>query len=104
MPLDPARVLSAYLRAQVYRAPEPDPEHASAGGEQPPATAPDPQDPPSPPSPPGGPRTTPPASRAGEKPPAAPEAPGAEAGPAAPRGAPRRPGLFARLLLYVRQE
>ncbi|MFH8788672.1 hypothetical protein [Streptomyces roseoverticillatus] len=101
MPLDPARVLSAYLRAQVYRAPEPGPEHASAGGEQPPATAPDPQNPP---GPPGGPRTTPPASRGGEKPPAAPGAPVAEAGPAAPRGAPRRPGLFARLLLYVRQE
>ncbi|MCF3101160.1 hypothetical protein IPZ58_06145 [Streptomyces roseoverticillatus] len=94
MPLDPARVLSAYLRAQVYRAPEPDPEHASAGGEQPPAAGP-PHD---------GPATTPPESQGGEKPPAAPDAPVAEAGPAAPRGAPRRPGLFARLLLYVRQE
>ncbi|MEV4921667.1 hypothetical protein [Streptomyces roseoverticillatus] len=91
MPLDPARVLSAYLRAQVYRAPEPepDPEHA---------TAPNPQ------NPPGGPRTTPPESRGEEKPPAPPGALVGEAGPAAPRGAPRRPGLFARLRLYVRQE
>ncbi|MFF7725326.1 hypothetical protein [Streptomyces sp. NPDC008001] len=100
MPLDPARVLSAYLRAQAYRAH--DPEHAPAGGEPSPAAAP------KPPEAPGSPdslRTVRPASPAGEEPPAAP-GPGAvvtEAGPAAPRGAPHRPGLFTRLLLYVRQ-
>ncbi|MFF4218687.1 hypothetical protein [Streptomyces nondiastaticus] len=101
MPLDPARVLSAYLRAQVYRAPEPGPEHTSAGGEQPPAAAPDPQNPS---DPPGSPGAAHPAHRGEERPPASPDAPVAEAGPAAPRGAPRRPGLFARLRLYVRQE
>ncbi|WP_223268045.1 hypothetical protein, partial [Streptosporangium nondiastaticum] len=65
MPLDPARVLSAYLRAQVYRAPEPGPEHTSAGGEQPPATAPDPQNPS---DPPGSPGATHPAHRGEERP------------------------------------
>ncbi|MFF7019502.1 hypothetical protein ACFY97_00570 [Streptomyces klenkii] len=103
MPLDPARVLSAYLRAQVYRAPEPDPEHASAGGAQTPAAAPNPPAPsnpsnaPNPSAPEDLPRTALSADPDAEKPPPAP-------GPAAPRGAPRRPGLFARLLLYVRQE
>ncbi|MGK5549914.1 hypothetical protein ACSNOH_35150 [Streptomyces sp. URMC 127] len=89
MPLDPARVLSAYLRAQAYRAPnpEPEPEHAAtAGGEQPPAAAPAAT--PEPPDPAGLPHAPPPT---------------AEAGLAAPSGAQRRPGLFARLLLYVRQ-
>ncbi|MEV4506175.1 hypothetical protein [Streptomyces klenkii] len=103
MPLDPARVLSAYLRAQVYRAPEPDPEHAAAAGVRTPAAAPDPpapsnpSDAPDPSAPENLPRTAFPADPDAEKPPTAP-------GPAAPRGAPRRPGLFARLLLYVRQE
>ncbi|MFE5870918.1 hypothetical protein ACFQ6V_20045 [Streptomyces roseifaciens] len=94
MPLDPARVLSAYLRAQVYRAHGPDPKPASTDGEHPPGTM----------SPSHG---ADPASPAEEKPPAAPGAsiPVAGAEPAAPRGAPpTRPGLFARLLLYVRQE
>ncbi|MGK5733773.1 hypothetical protein [Streptomyces sp. URMC 124] len=94
MPLDPARVLSAYLRAQAYRAPGPDPKTTPTDGEHPPGAV----------SPL---RDADPASPAEEKPPAGPGAgvPVAEAEPAAPRGAPpTRPGLFARLLLYVRQE
>ncbi|GGY02132.1 hypothetical protein [Streptomyces hiroshimensis] len=94
MPLDPARVLSAYLRAQVYRAHGPDPKPAPTDGERPPGTE-------------NAPHGADPVCPAEEKPPAGPGAslPVAETGPAAPRGAPpARPGLFARLLLYVRQE
>ncbi|MGA5130857.1 hypothetical protein ACPCTO_13710 [Streptomyces olivoreticuli] len=81
MPLDPARAMGAYLRAQVYR------DHASG---PPPAVTPE------------GPSDRPePADRSPSA--AEPDAPAAAPPERALRAVPRPPGRLARLLLFLRQ-